>query len=118
MILVDTSVWVDHFRRSNSELYGLLEQTQVVIHPWIIGELACGNLKNRKEILSLLRHLPTIEAVDDLEVLHLIEVKKIMGKGIGWVDAHLLAASLISGFPLWTMDKNLRSLASSFGTLY
>lgn len=118
MILVDTSIWIDHFRHSNSKLYGLLEQTQVAIHPWIIGELACGNLKNRKEILSLLGHLQVVEVVDDSEVFHLIEVKKIMGKGIGWVDAHLIAASLISGFPLWTLDKNLRSLASSFETLY
>lgn len=118
MVLVDTSIWVDHLRQSNAGLFDLLEQTQVVIHPWIIGELACGNLKNRKEILSLLKSLPHADEANDEEVLQLIESKKLMGRGIGWIDAHLLATCLISGVPLWTGDKNLRTLAAAFGVLY
>ena len=118
MILVDTSVWIDHLRKTNSGLIDLLEQTQVVMHPWIIGEISLGNLKNRKEIISLLKALPSIEVIPDDEVLHLIETKKIMGKGIGWIDSQLLAAALIAGTPLWSTDKNLRALAASFGVLY
>lgn len=118
MILVDTSIWIDHLRRMNSGLIELLEQTQVLVHPWVVGELACGNLKNRREILELLRALPAVEVVPDEEVYQLIESKKLMGKGIGWIDVHLLAASLISGSPLWTMDKNLRTISAALGLLY
>lgn len=118
MVLVDTSIWVDHLRRSNEGLVELLEQTQVVIHPWVIGELACGNIKNRKELMLLLRSLPSIEAASDEEVLQLIESKKLMGRGIGWVDTHLLATCLIGGMPLWTGDKNLRTISAALGVLY
>lgn len=118
MILVDTSIWIDHLRRSNAGLVELLEQTQVVIHPWIVGELACGNIKNRKELLLLLKSLPSIGVADDDEVLQLIESKKLMGRGIGWVDVHLLATCLIEGVPLWTGDKNLRTISAALGVLY
>ncbi len=118
MVLVDTSIWIDHLRRSNAGLVELLEQTQVAIHPWIVGELACGNIKNRKELLLLLKSLPSIRTADDDEVLQLIESKKLMGQGIGWVDVHLLATCLIEGIPLWTADKNLRTISAALGVLY
>lgn len=118
MVLVDTSIWVDHLRRSNTGLVELLEQTQVAIHPWIIGELACGNIKNRKELLLLLKSLPSIAVAEDEEVLQLIESKKLMGRGIGWVDVHLLATCLIEGVPLWTGDKSLRTISAALGLLY
>ncbi len=115
MILVDTSIWVAHFRKSNSRFSVLLEQSEIVTHPSVIGELACGNLKNRKDILGLLRALPSAQVATDEEVHELIEVKKLMGKGIGWIYAHLLAASLISDVPLWTTDKPLKTVAATLG---
>ena len=115
MILVDTSVWVDHLRKANFRLVGLLEQTQVLIHPWIIGELACGNLKNRREILGLLQALPSCAIAADSEVHQLIESKKLMGKGIGWTDAHILAACFLSDVELWTADKGLQKISASLG---
>ena len=118
MVLADTSIWVDHFRKSNRSFGELLEQTSVVTHPWIIGELSCGNLKNRKVILALLKAMPIIDISTDDEVMELIESKKLMGKGIGWIDAHLLASCLISGVPIWTGDKALRTIAVSLGVLF
>ncbi len=118
MILVDTSIWIDHLRRGNGDLISLLEKVQVFTHPFVIGELACGNLKARREILSLLKELPQARVADHHEVLQLIETRKLMGQGIGWVDAHLLAASLLTGAPLWTSDRHLRSLAVMLEILY
>lgn len=111
MILVDTSVWVDHFRRTELELVRLLDDGQVLIHPFIVGELACGNLKNRHEILSLLGNLPASKVANQEEVLELIERRKLMGLGIGYVDAHLLATTLLSEARLWTKDKRLAVVA-------
>ena len=118
MILVDTSIWVDHFRRGREELVSLLQRVEVVTHPFVIGELSCGNLKNRKAILGLLAELPRVTIAEDEEVLELVESRKLMGNGIGWMDAHLLASSLISGTPLWTADKKLRSVSAVLGVLY
>jgi predicted nucleic acid-binding protein len=111
MILVDTSVWVDHFRNGNERLSHLLLDQQVVTHPMIIGELACGTLRNRAEILQLLSNLPQAAQASHLEVLHMIEERKLMGTGIGYVDAHLLASVLLTpGAQLWTLDRKLQSL--------
>jgi predicted nucleic acid-binding protein len=111
MILVDTSVWVDHFRNGNERLSHLLLDQQVVTHPMIVGELACGSLQNRKEILQLLDNLPHVTQASHDEVLHMIEERKLMGTGIGYVDAHLLASVLLTpGAKLWTLDRKLQEV--------
>ncbi len=111
MILVDTSVWVDHFRNGNERLSHLLLDQQVVTHPMIIGELACGTLRNRAEILQLLDNLPKAVQATQAEVLRMIEERKLMGLGIGYVDAHLLASILLTpGAQLWTLDRRLQSV--------
>ena len=107
MILVDTSVWIDHFRYGNAQLEELLTSSEVMIHPFIIGELACGSMKNRKEILGLLNELPCADIAEHREVLKLIEDRKLYGKGTGLIDAHLIASALISKVRLLTMDKTL-----------
>lgn len=118
MILVDTSIWVDHLRRGSPGLVQLLKKAEVIVHPFVIGELGCGNLKNRQTILALLKELPTVTIAEHEEVLELVESRKLMGHGVGWVDAHLLASALLSGSPLWTADKKLRSLCAALGVLY
>lgn len=117
MVLVDTSVWIDHFRSGNEELQALLLNTEVACHPFIVGELSCGNLKNRHEILGLLKELPSATVAESDEVLELIETHQLMGCGIGWVDAHLLASAMLSGFALWTSNRRLRDLGDSLGVL-
>jgi predicted nucleic acid-binding protein len=112
MILVDTSVWVDYLRKGNSKFSLLLEQGQVCIHPMIIGELACGNLKHRSQLLALLNNLPTVIAASHEEALYFLEQQKLMGKGIGYIDLHLLASCLLAtNTQLWTNDKRLSQLA-------
>jgi predicted nucleic acid-binding protein len=110
MILVDTSVWIDHFRNGNARLRELLEKGEVVTHPMVLGELACGNLQKRAETLRLLGRLPRIPQAPDHLVLQSIESRRLFGKGIGWIDAHVLAASLLSSVPLWTLDRRLTEL--------
>ena len=112
MTLVDTSVWVDHLRNGNSTLGDLLLRNEVTCHPMVIGELACGNLKNRKEILSLLHALPTIESVSDDEILFFVEENRLFGHGLGLVDIHLLASCALARMPLWTLDKRLQKSAA------
>ena len=118
MILVDTSVWVDHFRRVEPILAALLEGGEVSSHPFIVGELACGNLKNHGEILSLMRALPTVAAAEHSEVLHMVESNRLFGSGIGWVDAHLVASARLASILLWTRDKNLSRVARGLGILF
>jgi hypothetical protein len=110
MILVDTSIWVDHFRNGNVELKELLINNEVMTHPLIIGELACGSIRNRSEILGLLNELPVVVTAENKEVLKLIEDKKLYGKGIGLIDAHLIASALLTKVRLLTMDKPLMKL--------
>jgi predicted nucleic acid-binding protein len=110
MTLVDTSVWIDHFRNGNARLRQLLEEGEVATHPMILGELACGNLAKRAETLRLLSRLPDIPPAPDRLVLQSIESRRLWGKGIGWIDAHLIAASLLSEVPLWTLDRRLAKL--------
>lgn len=108
MILVDTSVWIDHFRRGNATLVTALEREDVLTHPFVVGELACGELKKRREVLDLLSALPAAVVASDEETLHFIETHRLMGKGIGYIDAHLLAAvALTEDALLWTLDKRL-----------
>ncbi len=106
-ILVDTSVWVSHFRHGDLHLVELLDEGSVVVHPFVIGELACGNLRNSAEILSLLHALPSAVIAEHEEVMLFIENNRLMGKGLGYVDMHLLAASVLSSVRLWTNDKSL-----------
>ena len=114
MILVDTSVWVDHLRAGEPLLVELLDTNRVLVHPLIVGELACGNLNNRKTVLSLLRKLPTVRLATNDEVLFFIERHGLMGKGVGYIDAHLLAAVSLTGtVRLWTRDKRLNTVAES-----
>lgn len=111
MVLVDTSVWVDHLRNGNNQLIGLLSEGDVLCHPFIVGELACGSIKNRKEILSLLQSLPMAVQASHQEVLGFIENKKLQGKGVGYIDVHLLASTFLSNSIFWSLDKKLNSLA-------
>lgn len=116
MILVGTSVWIDHLRAENEELVRQLNSTQVLSHPFVVGELACGNLRNRNEVLTLLGDLPQVTIATDTEVLFFIEQHGLMGRGIGYIDAHLLAAvALASPVRLWTRDKRLGTVAADLG---
>jgi len=118
MVLVDTSVWVNHLRNNDRQLEKLLFNGSVVCHPYIIGELACGNIKNRQEIISLLQALPQISLVEFEEFLYFIEQNKINDKGIGFVDIHLLASAKLDQIPLWTADKRLQSASAELNLKY
>lgn len=116
MILVDTSVWVDHLRVGDTALIRLLNQEKILAHPFVIGELALGNLKNRTTILALLQELPQTPIAADEEMFQFIEQHALFGLGIGYIDAHLLAATkLAPGTTLWTRDKRLQAAASRLG---
>jgi predicted nucleic acid-binding protein len=120
MILVDTSVWIEHLRggRRARSLADLLEEERVLIHPWIVGELALGHLgRRRSAILADLGTLEVAARVEDGEVMEMIEARSLRGAGIGWVDAHLLASALVSDCQLWTLDSTLGRAARSLGIL-
>ena len=118
MVLVDTSVWVSHLRDGNAELANLLNDGRVLCHPLIVGELACGNLKDRAVILSFLQLLPmSIEAEHD-EVLSFIENNRLMGKEMGYVDVHLITSAVLTGVPIWTLDKKLAQAADGLYIKY
>ena len=113
-VLVDTSVWIDHLRDKDEQLISLLKQNQVLMHPMILGELACGCLHSRDQILSLLKNLPQVPEATHDEALYCLEKNKLMGKGIGFIDLHLLAATFLANNNLlWTRDRRLRKLALS-----
>ena len=118
MILVDTSVWIDHLRHGDQHLEKLLFDGDVVCHTHIIGELACGNLKNRIEIISLLQSLPVTPIIDFQEYLYFIDQNQLSGKGIGFVDIHLLASAKLGQVALWTADKRLKSAAANLDLNY
>ena len=118
MVLVDTSVWVNHFRHGEPHLAKLLLDAEVACHPYIIGELACGNIANRIEILNLLRSLPLAPAVNLNEYLYFVEQNQLHASGIGFVDIHLLAAAKLAGVPLWTHDKKLHQVAAGLALSY
>lgn len=118
MVLVDTSIWVTHLRERDERLVALLEEGAVCSHPFVVGELACGNLKNRMEILALLQALPSAEVAEHEEILAFIESKQLMGKGLGYVDVHLLGSAVLSDVPLWTADRRLAESASTLGICF
>jgi len=111
VILVDSSVWIDHFRKPSSRLAALLNDEKVLVHPLVIGEIACGNLKNRTEIIALLHALPQANQADDKEILFFIERHHLNGRGVGLIDVHLLASCLMDQCFLWTADKRLETVA-------
>lgn len=116
MILVDTSVWIDHLRRTEVTLQELLLARQVLLHPFVIGELAMGNLRARENIIRDLRKLPQAVAASHNEILGFIDQKALFGQGIGYVDAHLLASvRLTPGASLWTRDKHLLAVSHKLG---
>jgi predicted nucleic acid-binding protein len=119
LILVDTSVWVDHLRRGDPGLVDLLERSIVIMHPFVVGEIACGSLHNREAILELLQDLPAAAVAEGDEILRFIESHVLHGKGIGYVDVHLLASvALTEGAKIWTRDKKLRLVAQMMGCAY
>jgi len=113
MVLVDTSIWVWHLRQGSPRLHDLLQLSEVACHPFIVGELACGNIQNRNEIISLMQSLPMVDVIEHEEFLHFIENRHLMGKGLGFVDVHLVASALLANIPLWTKDKKLQKVSSS-----
>ncbi len=118
MIVVDTSIWVDHLRSEDPRLTALLTQRLVSMHAWIVGELACGAFPKRGDILRDLQRLPRIAIARDQEVLYFIDQHRQMGCGVGWVDMQILTACLASGVGLWTRDKRLLAAAATLGLLY
>jgi len=115
MVLVDTSVWIQHFRSGDSDLADHLTDGFVLMHPFVSGELACGNLKNRVAIMTDLRALPSAKVASEAEVERLVEDRKLWGQDLGWIDAHLLASALLSRCTLWTLDKRLNAAAKKLG---
>ena len=111
MVLVDTSVWIDFLRKGDPLLSDLLNEGKVITHPYVIGELRLGNIPKRKSFLSLIENLPLCTQATNEEVTFLIEENKLHGKGIGYIDAHILASAIISAAPLWTLDKRLDSIS-------
>jgi predicted nucleic acid-binding protein len=111
-VLVDTSIWVDHFRRGNTTLAARLEEAAVWCHPFVIGELACGRLSDRAHILSLLEALPQPPLVEHEEALEFADRNGLTGSGLGWIDVHLLASARLGGIGIWTLDQTLGRVAS------
>jgi predicted nucleic acid-binding protein len=119
VILVDTSVWIDHLRTGVPALAEALEQEYVFVHPFVLGELACGNLRNRREVLELLDNLAHAPTATDVEAMELIERRALMGRGIGFVDVHLLASVALAGAArLWTRDRRLAEAAADLGLAF
>jgi predicted nucleic acid-binding protein len=115
VILADTSVWIDYFRQDLPELGERLRRGDVVMHPFVVGELACGNFSNRKETLELLQQLRSVTVAEHDEVMTFIRAQKLYGRGVGYVDVHLLAAATIERCQLWTLDKRLNAVATNMG---
>jgi hypothetical protein len=109
VLLADTSVWISHLHRSDERLATALEAGQVLIHPFVIGELACGSMRRREAMLDDLGRLPSATTASHKEALHLVERYRLSGRGIGWIDAHLLASALLSDADLYTHDTALRA---------
>jgi predicted nucleic acid-binding protein len=118
MVLADTSIWIDHFRNGNGQLIELLDNGEVFCHPFIIGELACGHINNRQEIITALQSLPQSTFIEHDEIMIFIEKNQIMGKGLGYIDVAILASSLVTGIPLWTFDRKLNAIAKKFNNSY
>lgn len=116
MVLVDTSIWIDHLRKADPALVSLLDESRVCLHPMVVAELALGTFRNRIQVLDSLSRMPTVASATHDEVLQLIENHHLHGKGLGVVDVHLLAATLLTpGTSLWTRDKRLQAAAAQRG---
>jgi hypothetical protein len=111
MVLVDTSVWVAHLRHGKIGLERLLNESRVICHPFIVGELACGNIRNRAKILGYLQALPQAIEAEHGELIEFIDKYRLMGKGLGYIDIHLLASARLVTASLWTLDKKLKEVA-------
>ena len=118
MVIVDTSIWINHLRKGDKHLEKLLFDAEVTCHEFVIGELACGNLRNRHEIISLLQSLPHSPIVDHQEFLYFIDKHQLMGRGIGFVDIHLLASAQLAKLPIWTADNKLRNVSKDLELQY
>jgi len=118
MVIVDTSIWINHLRKGDKHLEKLLLDAEVICHEFVIGELACGKLKNRTEILSLLQALPHSPTVNHQEFLYFIDMHQLMGRGIGFVDVHLLASAQLAKLPIWTGDNKLRAVSKDLDLYY
>lgn len=119
MILADSSVWIHHLRDKDELLVWLLDKKKLLIHPFVIGEIACGGVSDRRETLSMLSDISSALVASDSEVLHFIEQHQIMGRGIGYIDAHLLTAvSFTPSALLWTRDKRLEEAAKAMNLAY
>ena len=118
MILVDTSVWVNHLRVSDPLLGSLLAQNRVVVHPWIVGEIACGSFVKRSAVVESLQSLPQLGPASEEEVLFFVEKHHAFGKGIGYVDAHLLTSAVIDNCKIWTTDKRMALIATQLNLCY
>ena len=114
-MLVDTSVWIDHLRNDRKDLRAHLEAGDVVCHPFILGELACGAIRKRAEVLSFLAALSQVAVAEHEEVMQLLDAHHLMGQGLGWIDAHLLASARLAGQTLWTLDGPLKRAAQKLG---
>ena len=116
MILADTSIWIDHLRGGDAVMTGQLERGSIAMHPFLLGEIALGSLKSRAELLQLLEALPRTLVASDAEVMHMVDERALFGRGLGWVDVHLLAATLLTpGLRLWTRDRRLHAVAEEIG---
>lgn len=117
MILIDSSIWIDHIRKELPRLSDLVQNERACTHPFVIGEVALGNIKNRARFLREMTKLPKVEAANDFEVMALIEHNRLFGTGLGYVDCHLLASALMSGVELWSGDKRLAGAAGKLGLI-
>jgi len=115
VILVDTSVWVDHLRRGNARLVRVLEDAAVVCHSFVLGELTLGNLARDREVTRLLAELPVAPSIDHDEAMRFVAWNRLGGSGVGWVDVHLLGSAAVGGFQLWTLDRRLERVAERLG---
>ena len=118
MILVDSSVWINHFRHTDPRLQELLVRDLVSLHPFVLGELACGNLHKRAETIAYLEMLPAAAVAPELQVLHLLENRHSWGTGLGWIDMHLLASALIGGLRLWTAGGAVAGAGERLGVAF
>ena len=118
MVLVETSVWIRHLREGDSDLEQPLNNGEVMCHPYIVDELACGNMKNRHEVLSLLQLLPLTTLARHEEILQFIEMNHLMGKGLGYIGVHLAASAVLSGVPILSYDKKLNEVSEELGIRY
>lgn len=115
MVLADTSIWIDHWRHWNGRVANLLDQNSLVVHPFVLGEIALGRIADRADVLADLSELAIPTVAEQAEVVALIERRSLWGRGIGWVDAHILTSSLIDHIPLWTLDRRLARVAQELG---